>query len=234
MEIGRPAISFFISIHIPKTGGTTVGSVFDRVLYRRVLFDYPSPESRDEPDAELSSARGFISSWFAGIHGHFAARRHLACHPQAKYLATLRHPVERIISQYIHELNDATPDAPWHDQIASGEMDVLTFASQDGVRNAMCRHLEGLDAVDFDFLLITERLNLSFHLLNFVIGNLDIPAHYGDPPRLPLLNDAAERPLRLQFDECTRQQIYNVACEDVELYIKALERLDRMTRRFLR
>lgn len=208
--------------------------MLDRVLHKRVLFDYPDPKDRADPDARLEASKDFIAGWFAGIHGHFAAGRHLRSHRGAKFLATLRHPVERILSQFAHEYNEQTPDAPWHQQIVSGEMDVVDFASQDGVRNAMSCHLKGLDSSDYDLLLVTERLNLSFHLLNYVLGNLDIPAHYGDPPQIPLVNGSSERTALLHFDEWTRQRVFSLAEEDVDLYMRANERLERMAKRYLR
>jgi hypothetical protein len=48
-----------------------------------------------------------------------------------------------------------------------------------------------------------------------------------------MVNDSSGRVSQLLFDEWTRQRVYNVAGEDVELYSKAIERLERMARRYL-
>jgi hypothetical protein len=230
----RPQVSFFISVHVPKTAGTSLATVLDRSLFRRVFFDYPSQADYYRPDPIITKNRAFITEWFGGIHGHFGASRHLADFGSAKYLATVRHPVDRIISQYLHEYNDPGPDSSWHKAIRSGQMGIVDFAAQDGVGNAMSKHLVGIDTDSYDLLLVTEQMNLSLHLLNYVIGNLHLPLHFGDPPEFPRLNVRAERPAQLEFDQHTRSEIYNRASADVEIYAAACELLKMKEKRYLR
>jgi hypothetical protein len=132
--------SFVVSIHIPKTAGTTVADIFSRCFNRRVIYDY---DGYDHPIAAPDFARNkkFISSHFVVLHGHFLASKYLDIFPDARFVATLRHPVDRTISQYLHELNEISSDAWYHDDVVSGHMDVVTFAAQDGVRDAMAQHL---------------------------------------------------------------------------------------------
>ena len=57
-----------VSIHIPKTAGTTLASILDYAVDRQILYDYRGlvPADRDEQIA----LRPFLSR-FQVIHGHF-------------------------------------------------------------------------------------------------------------------------------------------------------------------
>ena len=125
----RPDVSFFISIHIPKTAETVVATVL-RALCRRVLFDYPSQTDYFRPDPLVVENADFLHKWFCAVHGHFAASRYLKDFAFAKYIASIRHPVDRIISQYLHEYDDPGADSSWHHAIRSGKLDIVDFAAQ--------------------------------------------------------------------------------------------------------
>lgn len=224
--------SFFISVHIPKTAGTTLGLVLDRVFRKRVLMDYSDDAMACVPDPDIAAHAEFVASYFKGIHGHFSVARHLPVFPSAKTIAMLRHPVDRVISQYLHELNDNGVASAYHRAIADG-MSVVDFAGLEGVGNAMTRYLEGVALQDYDLLLISERLEGSLHVLNYVLGNLDIPQHFGSPAQLPHENKATQRARVVRFDATTRQEIYACVGADLETYHQAQELFDRKVRRYL-
>jgi Sulfotransferase family len=225
--------SFFVSVHIPKTAGTTLGLVLDRVFRKRVLMDYPDNAIEDQPDPHIAAHADFVSTYFRGIHGHFNARRHLASFPKAKMIATLRHPVDRVISQFLHELNDDGAASSYHRAIAQG-MTIVDFAELDGVGNAMTRYLAGVEVADFDLLLLSDRLNQSLHLANFVLGNLDIPQHFGVPAVLPRENKATARARVIDFDVKTRRAIFARVGADVDTYLQAEALFARKVKQYLR
>lgn len=229
----RPKVSFFVSIHIPKTAGTTVATVLDRALFRRVLFDYPAQQDYYKPDPLLKKNSKFITDWFSGIHGHFCAERHLSTFGSAKFIATVRHPIDRIVSQFLHEYNDPGLDSSWHKLIRSGELGLVDFAAQDGIGNAMAKHLDGLDVNSYDLLLVSENIDLSLHILNYVVGNLDLTQHFGVPPVFPRLNTRMARPEQLEIDQKTRSEIFNRAAEDVEIYKAACSLLKAKAKKYL-
>src|ERR1700722_7040790 len=145
---------FVVSIRIPKTAGTTLADVFSR-CYRNVLYDYSGYEN-PVADPDFIHHLDFVRKHFEVLHGHFLFSKYVNLFPEAKFIATLRHPVERTISQYIHELNEDSSSSWYHDDVVPGRMDVVTFAAQDGVRNAMSAHLQGRAVRDYDLLLISE------------------------------------------------------------------------------
>jgi hypothetical protein len=215
--------AFFVSVHVPKTAGTTIATVLDRVYQRKVLFDYPPPEYYNKPDPLIQKNAGFVGSFFKGIHGHFGVTRHLPVFGGAKYISCVRHPVDRIISQFNHEYNDGGPNSYWHQPIRSGQLSVVDFAAIAGIGNAMSLHLSGLDLADYDLLMITENIYASFNLLNYVVGGMSIERYFGSPPNLPRSNEGSSREHKLEFPEAVKVEIYRRAQQDVELYRKAVE-----------
>jgi hypothetical protein len=211
---------FIVSIHIPKTAGTTLGDVFSRCLYRRVFYDY---EGYQQPIAhpDISQHREFITSHFDVLHGHFVAEKYLNVFPEAKFVATLRHPVERTISQYNHELNEISSAAWYHDDVVSGRMDVVTFAAQDGVRNALSQHLRRRALAEYDLLMISENLDLSVQLFIRDVRFLDLDYAYGVPSALPKLNETRQRQTLEAFNSDIRNAIFEKTREDNELYREA-------------
>lgn len=227
-----PGHCFFVSVHIPKTAGTTLGLVLDRVFRKRVLMDYPDNPLEDRCDPQIAAHADFITGYFRGIHGHFSARRHLATFPAAKRIATVRHPVDRVISQYLHELNDDGAASAYHRAIRDG-MTVVDFAAAPGVGDAMTRFLAGVELADYDLLLLSDRLGDGLHVLNYVLGNLDIPQHFGSPPALPRENLGTARARVVPFNAATRAAIFARVGADAETYARAQQLFAQKVRRHL-
>jgi|SRR6516165_3604251 hypothetical protein len=214
---------FIVSIHIPKTAGTTLATIYDRAFNRNVFYDYDGYQSAGVASELVKANAGFISSQFDVLHGHFFTSKYLNVFPNARYVALLRHPVERLISQYIHELNEASSDAWYHDAIVRKELDIVDFAGLPEIRNTMTVHLSGLDLKDYDLLMINERLLESCWLFSKNIENLKLELNFGKPIKLPYVNQKMERDLRPVISKSQRQAIFNCLPEDVETYEKAKE-----------
>jgi hypothetical protein len=213
-----------ISIHIPKTAGTTLAAIFERCLNRRVLFDYAGYDKEQVAAPEILDGREFIKRYFAVLHGHFLAKKYLDVFPDSYFVATVRHPVERVISQYLHELNEASSDSWYHQDIVSGRMDVVDFARQDGVGDAITRHLSGRELKDYDLIFVSEQMLESCQLFSRKIRPLDLATHFGMPPKLPAMNHRADREQIRTFDETLRQAIYRHTQADNAVYTEAMER----------
>jgi hypothetical protein len=127
---------FIVSIHIPKTAGTSLGVVYDRCFNRRVFYDYEDYFKPQVVSKAVADNARFIESHFKVVHGHFLAQKYFPVFPTAKYVAVLRHPVDRVISQYAHELNEHSSAAWYHNDIVSGKMSIVDFAVQDGIHDA--------------------------------------------------------------------------------------------------
>ncbi|VDC33189.1 Sulfotransferase family protein [Pseudogemmobacter humi] len=235
MAISVPSdISFFVSVHIPKTAGTTLGTILNRCCKYRLLMDYPGYDGNEyfTADPLIAKNRDFIAGYYKGIHGHFNVCRHQSVFPEAKFVAMLRHPVDRLISQYMHELNDPT-DSMWHKYLTSGERTIVDMAEHRVLRRAMAQHLEGRPIEDYDLLMLSENMGMSLMLLQHTIGNLHIGTHFGEPPQIPRENMGNKRQRSVVIDDKTKSAIYDRLTEDIELYKKASELFTKKARKYL-
>ena len=218
---------FTVSIHIPKTAGTTVAEVFSRVKQRRVIFDYEGYSNVFHPSKIVSDNAAFIKEYFRVLHGHFYVTKYQKLFEGSLFVASLRHPVERVISQFMHEFNEKSEDAMFHSAIKSGEMSVVEFAEQPGIGDAMHLHLEGKTLVDYDMLFISERLTDSLFVYSALIDHLTLEGTFGSPVVLPKFNEGVARANRIEFDQKTRAAIFDRTQPDNAVYAEALSLLER-------
>ncbi len=172
----------------------------------------------------------FIERQFDFIHGHFFYEKYAELFPDGDFLACLRHPVDRIISQYNHVYFEANPEDWQYRAIVDNNLDAVDFATFDGVRDAQARHLEGRDIEDYDFVFISESLDASLRAFQdrYQFGRRD-PFMPGTAAggKVPQMN---VRTQKRDVSESMRLQIYNIAAEDVELYIRGTARANQLMR----
>jgi hypothetical protein len=175
----------------------------------------------------------FIRAYFDVLHGHFVAQKYLEVIPDARFVATLRNPVDRVISQYLHELNETSSAAWYHDDIVSGRMDVIDFAMQEGIGDAQHKHLAGKPVSHYDLLLISEQLPLSLQLFKTLVKPINLREHFGNDISLPYLNSSREREKSVTFGEDIRARIFEKTAPDNAIYAEAVSLLDRLAMRWL-
>jgi len=154
MEDRSSIIHKFISIHIPRTGGTT----FRNLLFYwygilNVLHDETS--KRYIPDI-IKASPPPNATLFDIIHGHFH-------HTKYDYLGLpmvtwVRNPIDMVASQFyslkIHNTTARSPEI--HIKIIKEEMTLIDFARYEGTRNPISKFIGGTDLDKFDFIGITE------------------------------------------------------------------------------
>lgn len=213
----------YISIHIPKTAGTTLGYLLDYGVNRRIFWDY-SPEYdnvRKCDDPLFLKSIQFVDKYFEVIHGHFYYTKYQNLFPEARFITCLRHPVQRVISQFIHLLGEKNENDWFYRAINSGEMDIVDFASDYSIGNAQSLHLQGRELKDYDFVFLSEHFGESFKLFEnkFNFYRNDDYAAIG---AFPVLNSKKKRKTDITFSEDVMAQIYNKTYDDNELYKEAV------------
>ena len=219
-----------VSVHIPKTAGTTVAEIFSRSLRRRIIFDYDGYDNPFVASDLITRHTEFIEQYFRVLHGHFYAKKYFDVFPNAHFIATLRHPVDRVISQYMHEYNENSSDAWYHKAIQSGEMDVVDFAAQQGVGDAMSLHLAGRPLQEYDLLIVSESLKQSMAVYSKTIQRLYLQEHYGLNIDLPRANEGVARSSAMEFDQSMRAAIYSRTQADNAVYAEAVSLLNQKTK----
>lgn len=217
--------NLIISVHVPKTAGTTLSSIFDRCFARRVIYDYDGYLHPDKASLDIIKGKEFISNYFKVLHGHFYVSKYQDLFPEAKYISTVRHPVERVISQFHHEINEKSSDAWYHDDLISGRMDVVEFARQPGIGNAYELHLGAKPIEKYDLIFVQEYFDHSLRVFDHYVAELNLETHYGSVPKIPTLNRGDSRPTMLQISENTKKEIFNATHTDNAIYGEAVELL---------
>lgn len=114
-----------IFLHIPKTAGTTMHSIFEKQYPPGALYStYPAnhPHGTVEEYAAYSPAR---KREICVLLGHFSYGVHEVVPNPYVYLTILREPIERMISNYFHINRD--PNHGLHELVSSGQMDLKGY-----------------------------------------------------------------------------------------------------------
>lgn len=167
-----------ISVHIPKTGGTTFLDVLKATAQEILYMDYgegiiPTSLYRKgelisesfESIADIESLPGR-----SVIHGHFRFAKYANQFPRAAYVTWLRDPVERLASHYFFWQRGRFMEDPLCNKVLSEKMTLEEFAQLDVARNVQYRFLSPGGAQSFDFIGITEEYERSLELFRRLIS----------------------------------------------------------------
>lgn len=188
----------YISVHIPKTAGTTFRELLLPHFGESLCFYYAGLlDWRMQPIAD-------IPAHTRCLHGHINARDYDHAFPAARRLTWVRDPVERVISEFEHHRRSADPANPLAMLISRGGS-LPEFASHPDARNTQAKMLQGLAISDFAFIGITDHFDSELERLAATTG-IELPAGHRaninpakQSSRYPL--SAAERDLILEWNE---------------------------------
>lgn len=222
----------FVSIHIPKTAGTALAKIFDDTSMRRVMFDYGSEwdiTSVRTCPVEVQEHRDFIKKYFKYLHGHFHYFKYADVFPDSPVITTVRDPVERVISQYLHVLRSGNRNIKQHQLVMDGEISIVDFAKYKYIGNAQWYYLEGRPIKDYDFVFIQERLEYSLgkfcdrfqvpEITEYLSWAKGVPRVNKKPTWLSKINS-------VKITTVDRQKIYSICDRDVEVYRLSKENLE--------
>lgn len=223
-----------VFIHIPKTAGTSLGSLLQSHFSPSEVLQAPIDiiEANDEPSKFLSSYRL--------INGHNPYRIEAYLRKDPVFITMLRNPIERTISAYYHAQHDKEHD--FH-QLAL-DHNLESYLKLEVVRNAgsniMSRYLFN-DApwyeisehmptvkqriVDMRFIGITEFFDESVILLNHIMG-------WQNKESTPRLNIGKHNILRQDIPKHVLNSIRDMNRVDLEIYQFAKQHFLEQYRQF--
>ncbi len=155
-----------ISVHIPKTAGTSFGAVLAEKFGAGLLRDYNRPmhsppvwrNTRALCDCVLNAGRKF--SGIKCIHGHFLPLKYrwLGLRHNVRFVTWLRDPVERLASNYYHWLRNSNEGRGWTlwRRCIEEKWSLEQFCFRPELRNVCSQFLAGFPLERFDFVGITE------------------------------------------------------------------------------
>jgi len=209
-----------ISIHIPKTAGTSfrniLGSVYGRNRVLRV--DMPLQSERASHEKLIHGPKRLPGSARV-LHGHFRRQdlvRHYGLGPGIPVITWLRDPVERVVSNYYYLqgiLRGIVEERKRNVAILNKmEKTLLEYARADIARNRMAKFLDGMDLGDLLFVGIQEYFSEDLTELARLLGWKQFDRFHH--------NSSEDQ--KAPVSEELRREIRKLNERDTELYEEAL------------
>ncbi|MBL1218971.1 MAG: hypothetical protein D8M59_15940 [Planctomycetes bacterium] len=219
-----------ISVHLPKTAGTSFGAVLTQQYGDRLLRDYGDYPINtpviDRHRAALAHAVACAAEpdRFADvpcIHGHFLPIKYLPLVDQldeVRFVTWLRHPVDRVISHYEYWKRKYQPKtAPaLQRQMVEEAWTLERFCLGPEMRNLYCQFLWGFPLDYFSFVGVTEYYNEEVRIFGRQFLDDEVDAQR--------LNTADTEPRhREPIEQGLRDRIAEEHGADMALYLRALD-----------
>lgn len=146
-----------ISIHIPKTGGTSFKHTLKGIYGEEGLFQLPTTKQWNQSNVnELSVPKSTEC-----IHGHMKHDAFDEIHPEASKILWLRDPVYRTISFYNHILSFPDTDNEKHLEVHKSNISLVDFSGLPWVKNNALSYIQGANPEDFLFIGFVEAYEAS-------------------------------------------------------------------------
>jgi hypothetical protein len=215
-----------ISVHLPKTAGTSFAAALERRYGAALLRDYADLPLNTRPrERNRSAVRNCLANAdnaFAGvecIHGHFLPLKYLLLadgRPDVSFVTWLRNPIDRAVSHYRFWRKTYDPERapPLHRTMMQEGWSLERFCLGIEVRDLYSQFLYGFPLEYFSFVGITE-----FYAQDFSWWATRFLGDAGPPDRL---NVADSNPDRDEISPALRTAIEGHHARDMELYGRAL------------
>jgi hypothetical protein len=169
-----------VSVHVPKSAGTSFRRVLEEVCGARIWFNYGTIFSREQAKADL------VPAGTKFIHGHFLADAFDDLFPDRRLVTWVRDPVERLLSNYHHFLRSPDMRDDCCRALLERKLDLRQFADLEWMRNYTAHYLANKPVGAFAFVGIAERFEESIRLFCESFG-------FRDATRIPRDNTNPER-----------------------------------------
>lgn len=178
-----------VSVHIPKTAGTSLRLGLEQSLGTRLLLDYEdrplarTPEDtarRERSAATVAADPARLLRDYDAVHGHFIASKYLPLGDAARFAVFLREPVARTLSQYRHWHRAPNAPNPIARRIRDGEIGPGDLAELPEYRRIYADFLGGIDLDRFAFVGLAERYEDSLALFRSMFG-IALPILHENP-----------------------------------------------------
>lgn len=206
-----------ISLHIPKTAGTSFRQVLQTVYGDRLSkLDIRNDQLLLDDKLYFGSA---LPERTSVIHGHFFypnLKQYISLSPDVPIITWLRDPVERVISNYYYLSKRMAEELQEEEKGLNIRMkmqrSLLEFAQTEFARNRISRFLDGIELEALFFVGLVEHYEEDLTLLGRKLSWPRI--------KMPEVNQTGMA--KIEVDATTREQIAALNADDVALYEKAL------------
>lgn len=212
--------------HTPKCAGTSLREMFRATFGAdQVTRDYEDGNIGNPLSAyNLDPVRYWRDAKKLTLHtivvaGHMPIRKY-AHIPNAFHLATVRHPVPRVISQFCfwtREFKKEPRPHPVREYVRDNKLDVLEFAQMPFARTFYRRlFFRKVSAEDFDLIIDTDNFDAGVSQLSRMIGVAIQPKNVG--AITDISPAAGDRQKEILSDASLMQRIGDVLRGEIEFY----------------
>ena len=162
-----------VSLHLPKTAGTSFGMALERHFRAGLQRDYDDrPLNTPVAERNASALQACLTNAEAPlqtaccVHGHFLPVKYLlqAQLTHARFITWMRHPVDRLVSHYFFWKRHA-PDSPrdaLHCRMHDEDWSLEKFCLLPDLQDVYTQFLWAFPLEYFDFVGITEYFEEDF------------------------------------------------------------------------
>ena len=226
-----------VSIHMPKTAGTSFRDSLEEHFgerFRPDYQDYPLAQSAEQRRAQArrwgETARPADFAGVACVHGHFLPLKYLplADGLPCTFVTWMREPVARLVSHYHYWLRAYQPDSelvsPLHRRVVEEGWSLERFCLAPQLRNVYTEFLWGFPVDRLDFIGITEYFaeDLRYFSHRF-LGNKMLPRTLNQ--RLPE-GGSPDEPALTALERAAVEEFH---AADMALYQQCLAQRQRRT-----
>jgi hypothetical protein len=216
-----------ISVHLPKTAGTSFASSLKRKFgnaFRLDNYDLPvNTPVFERNKAAIKDSVAIAEQWpnsgVQCVHGHFLPIKYLLLSVKydVKFVTWMKNPVERLLSHYHFWRNcyhqELAPSL--HRKVVEENWSVERFCLSPQLRNIYGQFLWGFPIEKFDFIGITEFYNEDLRELSKKFFDSDLVVYN------ELVSDRKRN--QYQISDSLRRRIEAFHDVDMQLYSRALE-----------
>ncbi len=219
-----------VSVHIPKTAGTSFQFDLKQAFGARLLLDYDhwpeiaTPEAvahNERRRADVLAEADQIGERYDAIHGHFVADMYAGIFPVTAIITIVRDPYQHAVSAYEQAARlAASPHHPVLAAIKEAGTTLVDFI--EAFPNHQALYVGGMALQDFAMVGVTERYEQSVALFEAIFG---IPMPRARARRNP---NPAKRDGEYAIAPEVRRAVERSRAEDIALYHHARERFAKL------
>ncbi len=223
-----------VSVHLPKTAGSSFRTSLESIFKQRFQKDYQGSgialsafeRNKKTLTESLHIAEQGVKHYDC-VHGHFMPAKYLLLNDivPLTFITWMREPIARLISHYNYWHQAYNPDtsAPHHRQVIEENWSLEKFCLSEPFRNIYTKYLWGFPLENFAFIGITECYAKDFRYFTEKYLNTSLPIQWENMSKKP---DAAST----TFDPEVLKAIKDFHAEDIALYQRALSIRNRLRR----
>ena len=143
-----------LSLHIPKTGGTSFRKCLGEIYQGSFISHYPKLDNQGTETIDISED-------MRCVHGHLILDSYQDLCEGANFVTWLRNPVDRILSLYHHILSNPDFSNEFHVRVFKDRPSILEFCEMPENQNQLFYWIGDRNPEDFKFIGFLETTQAS-------------------------------------------------------------------------